>query len=80
MKRTNLVLDEHVLEEAVKLSGQRTYSAVVNMALDQLVRRLKAAKILSLTGSGAWEGDLSEMRGDRTPRRGATGSSRRDPR
>jgi Arc/MetJ family transcription regulator len=68
MKRTNLVLDEQLLEEATRLSGQRTYSATVNKALKDFVRRIKARQILELAGSGLWEGDLSEMRGDRTAR------------
>ena len=62
MKRTNLVLDASVLEEAVRLSGERTYSAVVNRALADFVRRIKARRILELAGSGLWEGDLSSMR------------------
>jgi len=68
MKRTNLVLDERLLAEAVRLSGQRTYSGVVGQALADYVRRIKAGRILELAGSGLWEGDLSEMRRD-TPRR-----------
>ncbi len=68
MKRTNLVLDERILEEARRLTGERTRSAVVNLALQDLVRRIKARRILELAGSGLWEGDLSDMRGDR-PRR-----------
>ena len=64
MKRTNLVLDEELLEEAVRLSGQRTYSATVNLALAELVRRIKAGRLLELAGSGLWEGRLAEMRGD----------------
>ncbi len=68
MKRTNLVLDEHVLEEAVRLSGERTYSRVVGRALEDFVRRIKARRILELAGRGLWEGDLAEMRRDR-PRR-----------
>ena len=28
------------------------------------VRRIKAGRILDLAGTGRWEGDLSEMRGD----------------
>jgi Arc/MetJ family transcription regulator len=70
MKRTNLVLDEALLEEAVRLSGERTYSAVVRRALEDFVRRIKARRILDLAGSGLWEGDLSEMRedGPRAPR------------
>ena len=69
MKRTNLVLDEELLEQATRLSGERTYSATVNRALEDFVRRIRAGRILELAGSGLWEGDLSEMRGDSTPRR-----------
>ena len=64
MKRTNLVLHEDLLEEAVRLGGQRTYSATVGLALEEFVRRIKARRILSLAGAGLWEGDLATMRGD----------------
>lgn len=65
MKRTNLVLDEHLLEEATRVSGEKTYSAAVMRALEDFVRRAKARQILELRGSGLWEGDLAEMRRDR---------------
>jgi Arc/MetJ family transcription regulator len=65
MKRTNLVLDEEILEEATRLSGEKTYSATVMRALEDFVRRAKARQILDLRGSGLWEGDLAEMRRDR---------------
>ena len=52
MKRTNLVLDERLLEEAVKLSGERTYSAAVGRALEEFVGRVRANRILELAGSG----------------------------
>ena len=68
MKRTNLGLDEHLLEEAVRMAGVKTYSGAVQMALQDFIRRAKARRILELSGSGLWEGDLSAMRGDR-PRR-----------
>lgn len=64
MKRTNLVLDEDLLDEATRLSGEKTYSATVQRALRELVRRVKARRILELRGSGAWENDLSQMRDD----------------
>ena len=64
MKRTNLVLDEQLLDEAMRLSGDKTWSAAVTRALTELIRRAKARRILDLAGSGAWEGDLAEMRGD----------------
>jgi len=68
MKRTNLVLDEDLLEEAVRLGGERTYSRTVERALEDFVKRLKARRILELAGSGTWKGDLADMREDR-PRR-----------
>jgi len=65
MKRTNLVLDEETLEEATRLSGEKTYSAAVMRALEDFVRRARARRILELRGSGLWEGDLAAMRRDR---------------
>ena len=73
MKRTNLVLDEVLLEKAVRVAGLKTYSAVVDLALRDLVRRAEARQILELQGSGLWEGDLAELRGDRPRRRSRAG-------
>jgi Arc/MetJ family transcription regulator len=67
MKRTNLVLDEDLLAEAQRVSGERTYSGTVLRALQEFVRRARARQILTLEGSGAWRGDLAMMRGDRRP-------------
>ena len=69
MKRTNLVLDEEILEEALRLAGVKTYSKVVDMALRDFIRRAKARRILELKGSGLWKGNLSAMREDRPRRR-----------
>jgi Arc/MetJ family transcription regulator len=65
MKRTNLVLDEKMLEEATRLAGNRTYSGTVNLALRDFVRRARARRILELAGTGLWQGELGEMRQDR---------------
>ncbi|MFP5378198.1 MAG: type II toxin-antitoxin system VapB family antitoxin [Vicinamibacteria bacterium] len=67
MKRTNLVLDERLLEEVVQASGERTYSRAVERALEDFVRRARARRILTLAGSGLWQGDLSVVREDQTP-------------
>jgi len=77
MKRTNLVLNEELLEEATRLAGERTYSRTVDRALAEFVRRARAGRILELAGSGLWSGDLSEMR-DRAaaPRRRAKRAAR----
>jgi len=53
MKRTSLVLRKELLEEAVRLSGERTYSRTVELALKDFVRRLKARRILELAGSNS---------------------------
>jgi Arc/MetJ family transcription regulator len=71
MKRTNLVLDEHLLEQALRLSGERTYSKAVERALHEFIRRVRAGAILNLAGSGLWEGNLSEIRDDSARRRRA---------
>jgi len=65
MKRTNLVLDEHLLAEATRVLAARTYSAAVNLALEEVVRMRKIQSIPQHFGSGIWEGDLSQMREDR---------------
>ena len=67
MKRTNLVLDEELLKEATRLTGGKTYSGTVNLALRDLVRRARARRILELAGTGLWDGNLARMRADARP-------------
>jgi len=61
------MVDEKLLERAIKASGADTYSATVNKALELLVRQSRANRIVELFGTGCWEGDLDEMRRDRFP-------------
>jgi hypothetical protein len=65
MRRTNLVLDEHLLDEATRALGAKTYSAAVNTALEEIIRLKKIQRIPEFFGSGIWEGDLAVMRNDR---------------
>jgi Arc/MetJ family transcription regulator len=69
MKRTNLVLDARLLDEARRVLGTRTYSATVNQALEEITRVKKVQGLASFFGKGLWNGDLSEMREDRVRRR-----------
>ncbi len=64
MKRTNLVLDEKLLEEATRVLGLKTYSATVNKALEEAIRVQKVRSIPQFFGKIQWEGDLAEMRQD----------------
>ena len=70
MKRTNLVVRETLLEETLRVSGERTYSRAVERAMEDFVRRARARQILGLAGRGAWHGDLAVMRDDRPSTRG----------
>jgi Arc/MetJ family transcription regulator len=65
MKRTNIVLDEKVVEEAIRFTGLKTQKDVVDFALRELVRRQKIARLQDLEGKIDWEGDLAEMRASR---------------
>jgi hypothetical protein len=44
MKRTNVILDEQLLKDAVELTGEKTYSAAINRALGDMVRKLRLKK------------------------------------
>jgi Arc/MetJ family transcription regulator len=68
MKRTNLVLDEQLLEEATREFGLKTYSATVNYALKEALRIRKVEGLAEFFGSKLWRGNLSKMREDRTAR------------
>ena len=62
MKRTNIVLDEKLVSEALKLTGLKTQRELVHHALQQLIRREKQFGLLELKGKVHWEGDLSLLR------------------
>ena len=64
MKRTNLVLDEELLEEAVRVLGVKTYSATVNLALKEVLRMKRIQGLADHIGKVEWLGDLPEMRAD----------------
>ena len=65
-KRTNIVLDEELVEAGLKATGLKTRKDLVNYALQDLLRREAQKKILGLRGKIHWEGNLSEMRQGRT--------------
>lgn len=62
MKRTNIVIDEKLMEEGLRATGLKTRRALVDHALRELLRRESQKKILKLKGKIHWEGDLDEMR------------------
>ncbi|OHB76584.1 MAG: transcriptional regulator of the Arc/MetJ class [Planctomycetes bacterium RBG_16_59_8] len=66
MRRTNVVLDAALVDQARGITGIKTCRAVIDYALHELVRRKRVRDILLLRGAVSWEGDLSSMRRGRT--------------
>lgn len=60
--RTNIVLNEKLVEEAMKLSNAHTKKEVVDMALQSFVAQLKRKNVKALFGKVQWDGDLKKMR------------------
>ncbi|MBL0372076.1 type II toxin-antitoxin system VapB family antitoxin [Rhizobium sp. KVB221] len=60
--RTNIDIDEALLEEAIELSDLKTKKAVVEEALKAMVLQRRRRKALDELWGIGWEGDLEEMR------------------
>jgi Arc/MetJ family transcription regulator len=62
--RTNIELDDELVETAMRLYGTRTKRETVDLALRRLVgSRLDTEGALALEGTG-WTGDLDRLRHD----------------
>jgi Arc/MetJ family transcription regulator len=64
--RTNVEIDDELIEEAQRLSGLKTKRAVIDAALQMFVRVKRQSDILKLPKSVRWEGNLDEMREGRS--------------
>jgi Arc/MetJ family transcription regulator len=62
MKRTNVLLDDKIVEDCLKATGIKTRRALIDHALRELLRHESQTKILELKGKVHWEGDLNELR------------------
>jgi Arc/MetJ family transcription regulator len=66
MSRTNIVLDDKLVAKCQRATGIKTRRALVQHALEELLRHKDQKKVLELKGAVLWEGDLAawrEMRG-----------------
>ncbi len=61
--RTNIVIDDQLMADALKATGLNTKKEAVELGLKMLVRLNKQQEIRKLRGKLKWEGDLNEMRG-----------------
>lgn len=60
--RTNIVIDDELMSEAMRVAGTQTKRETVDHALRELVARSERLRILELVGKVDWEGDLDESR------------------
>jgi Arc/MetJ family transcription regulator len=60
--RTNIVIDDALLKEAMQATGLTTKRAVVEAGLRLLVQIKAQTDIRRFRGKIPWEGDLDEMR------------------
>ena len=62
--RTNIVIDDRLMAEAMRLSGARTKRQVVEESLRLMVRLKKQERVRAARGRIRWSGDLEAMRVD----------------
>jgi len=63
--RTNIVIDDDLMDKALKISRLKTKKDAVEEGLKLLVQRKKQENIKNLRGKLHWQGDLDEMRKDK---------------
>jgi Arc/MetJ family transcription regulator len=60
--RTNIVIDDQLMSDALKATGLKTKREAVEEGLKLLIKLRKQASIKDLKGKLHWEGDLDDMR------------------
>ena len=63
--RTNIVIDDKLMKETLRLTGLRTKREAVELGLRTLVRLRKQEEIRRFRGKLKWQGDLDAMRTDK---------------
>ncbi len=63
--RTNIVIDDRLMRDALRATGLKTKREAVELGLRTVVRLESQAKIRRLRGKLNWQGDLGAMRTDR---------------
>ncbi|EIJ36244.1 type II toxin-antitoxin system VapB family antitoxin [Thiothrix nivea] len=63
--RTNIVIDETLMQDVLKETGIKTKREAVEQGLQLLLKLARQARIRQFRGKLQWEGDLDEMRQDK---------------
>ncbi len=61
--RTNIVIDDSLMQEALQVTGLTTKREAVELALKTLIQLRRQGDIRQFRGRLKWEGNLDEMRG-----------------
>lgn len=62
--RTNIVIDDKLMADALKATGLKTKREAVELALKTLLQQRRELEIRKFRGKLRWEGDLDAMRLD----------------
>lgn len=62
--RTNIVIDDELMQRALKLSGIQSKREAVAAGLELLIKLKQQEQIRKARGKLRWEGDLDRMRRD----------------
>ena len=63
--RTNVVIDDKLMNNALKVSGLKTKKDAIEAGLKLLVKFKRQARTRKYRGKLKWSGNLDEMRTDR---------------
>jgi len=63
--RTNIVIDDKLMSDALKFTGLGTKREAVEEGLKMLIKLKKQENIKNFRGKLHWEGDLDDMRTDK---------------
>lgn len=63
--RTNIVIDDELMRQVMKLTGLRTKREAVELGLKALLRLKNQEAIRNYRGKLGWLGDLDDMRTDK---------------
>jgi Arc/MetJ family transcription regulator len=60
--RTNIEIDEKLMDEILQKTSIKTKKEAVDIALREFLRKIKLQELADLRGKMKWEGNLEEMR------------------
>ena len=60
--RTDIIIDEKLMDDAIKATGLKTKQEVIELGLKTLIKLKQQENIKAYRGNLKWEGNLEEIR------------------